>query len=269
MPKERKGTVICFANNKGGVGKTTSCASLGYLLTKRGNSVLFIDSDPQGNLSSRFGFSERKGNTLGSLIKNRRDEETENHPIEEYIYQCDEFPEISIIISDLRLDAEYVSLSADNINSTTIFRDIVNEIRWLGKFDYILIDTRPALANEVASAFMAANYILIPIEAGQDSIIGANNMVAFAAKCRKLNPGLSVLGVFFNRVSNRTKAFQSMLPMVKGNWESILFDTVIPQNQDAVNAENDTSPLPHKFPSSKAAKAYKQLLDEVVKRIGD
>ena len=268
MPN-KKGTVICFANNKGGVGKTTSCASLGYLLTRKGHSVLFIDSDPQGNLSSRFGFDNRQGNTLGSLIKNRRNEEGKNQPLDDYIYQCEGFPEISIIISDLRLDAEYVSLSADNINSTTIFRDIVNEIRGLDRFDYILIDTRPALANEVASAFIAADHILIPIEAGQDSIVGANNMVAFAAKCRKLNPGLNVLGVFFNRISNRTKAFQEMLPMVKGNWESILFETVIPQNQDAVNAENFAMPLPHKFPNSKAAKAYKQLLDEVVSRIGD
>lgn len=264
---EKNGTVICFANNKGGVGKTTSCAALGYLLTKRGYSVLLIDADPQGNLSTRFGFDNRNDMNLGSLIKNRRDDETENIMIESYIHHCEGFKNIDIVISDLRLDGEYVSLSADNINSTTIFRDIVYDVRMLDVYDFILIDTRPALTNEVASTFMAADWVMIPIEAGQDSIVGANNMMAFMAKCRKLNSGLKTLGVFFNRVSNRTKAFNEMLPMVKGGWSSALFETVIPQNQSVVNAENEALPLPYKFPSSKAAKAYEKLLDEVVKRL--
>ena len=109
--------------------------------------------------------------------------------------------------------------------------------------------------------------MIIPIEAAYDSVIGANSMVAFMTKSRALNEGLKLLGVFFNKVVDRTTSFHELLPMVKGHWDEALFDTKIPRAQDVVNAENAGAPVTYKYPRCKASKAYSKLIDEVVNRL--
>lgn len=265
---KHKGIAISIANNKGGVGKTTSAAAFADLLSKRGKKVLLIDADPQGNLSGRFGFStsDPKPNYLGALIDDRMSND-DHKPLEDYIQHLDEFPRIDIIISDLRLDGTYNQLSSDSINSAIMFKGIIHEARAMDKYDYIIIDARPALNNEVGSAFIGSDYVIIPIEAAYDSVIGANSMVAFMTKSRALNENLKLLGVFFNKVVDRTTSFHELLPMVKGHWDSALFETKVPRAQDVVNAENAGMPVTFKYPSCKASKAYSKLIDEVVKRL--
>lgn len=144
---KHKGIAICVANNKGGVGKTTSTAAFADLLSKRGKRVLVIDADPQGNLSGRFGYSadspeQAIPNYLGSLIEDRF-RGTEHQPLGYFISHLDEFPRIDIIYSDIRLDGVYTLLTTDSIASATMFRKLLTEIRSLDKYDYILIDARP------------------------------------------------------------------------------------------------------------------------------
>ena len=231
---KHKGIAICIANNKGGVGKTTSTAAFADLLSKRGKHVLVIDADPQGNLSGRFGYSadspeQAIPNYLGSLIEDRF-RGTEHQPLGYFI-------------------------------------DHLDEIRSLDKYDYILIDARPAVNNEVSSIFIGSDYVIIPVEASWDSIVGANTIYQFMAKSRELNPALKLLGVFFTKVQDRTTSFHTLLPMVKGNWDKDLFQTKIPRNQDVVNAENEGYPVTYRKPACKASKAYVKLLDEMVERI--
>lgn len=266
---KHKAITISIANNKGGVGKTTTTAAFADLLSKRGKKVLLIDADPQGNLSGRFGYDtdEQLPNYLGALIEDRRAKGNEHKSLEEYIQHSGEYPRIDIIVSDLRLDEVYTSLNGNNLASTAIFSIIVEEARAMDKYDFILIDARPALNNEISSAFVGSNYVVIPIEAAGDSIIGANAMVGFMAQARAFNPKLELLGVFFNKVVDRTKSFHELEPMVKGGWGDKLFDTKIPRIQDVVNAENAGAPVTAKYPNCKASKAYSKLLDEVVSRI--
>lgn len=270
QPKH-KGITICIANNKGGVGKTTSAAAFADLLSRRGNRVLVIDADPQGNLSGRFGYSadspeQAIPNYLGSLIEDRF-RGIQHQPLGYFIHHLDEFPRIDIIYADIRLDGVYTMLSSDNIASATMFKKLFAEIRSMDFYDYIIIDARPAVNNEVSSIFIGCDYVLIPIEASWDSIVGANTIFQFIAKSRDLNPKLKLLGVFFTKVQDRTTSFHTLLPMVKGNWDKNLFQTKIPRNQDVVNAENDGYPVTYRKPACKASKAYIRLVDEVVTRI--
>lgn len=270
QPKH-KGIAICIANNKGGVGKTTSAAAFADLLARRGNRVLVIDADPQGNLSGRFGYSadspeQAIPNYLGSLIEDRF-RGIQHQPLGYFVHHLDEFPRIDIIYADIRLDGVYTMLASDNIASATMFKKLFAEIRSMDLYDYIIIDARPAVNNEVSSIFIGCDYVLIPIEASWDSIVGANTIFQFIAKSRDLNPKLKLLGVFFTKVQDRTTSFHTLLPMVKGNWDKDLFQTKIPRNQDVVNAENDGYPVTYRKPACKASKAYIRLVDEVVTRI--
>lgn len=266
---KHKGIVISIANNKGGVGKTTSTAAFADLLSKRGKKVLLIDGDPQGNLSGRFGFAsdDYRANYLGALIKDLRNENQEHQDIEHYINRLGEYPRIDIIISDLRLDEVYSSLGSNALASTALFSKIIHAVRDLDRYDYILIDARPALNNEISSAFVASDYVIIPIEAASDSVIGANAMIGFMNQARDFNPKLELLGVFFNKVADRTKSFHELLPLVTDGFSQKLFETKVPRAQDVVNAENFGAPVTAKYPECKASKAYSKLIDEVVNRI--
>ena len=272
LQPKHKGIVISIANNKGGVGKTTSAAAFADLLSKRGFTVLVIDADQQGNLSGRFGYDfsspdQLRPNYLGNLIKDRLSDNVIHQPLPYFIEHLAEFPRIDIICSDIRLDDIYAEMNAKGPAGYTVFRKIINEVRHIDKYDYIIVDSRPAINTEVSTLFLGTDYVLIPIEPAFDSVLGANSMVRFVSKNRELNPGLKILGVFMTKVKDRTISFHSLLPMVQEGWDKDLFQTKIPYNQDVVNAENDGAPVTYRKPVCKASKAYQKLLDEVVTKI--
>lgn len=261
-----KGTAILVMNNKGGVGKTTCVAALADLLAKRGKRVLVIDTDPQGNLSALFGIDDAPPNYLGALIEERLSERNDD-TISYFIHSLPDYERVDIIPADVRLDKSYVTLMSNGIASTFIFRNIVDEVRALDKYDYILFDGRPALSNEVSCLFVAGDYVLIPINSGVFSIYGAANMIGFMNKAQMVNKGIKLLGLFFNDVSERTQQFHEAYEEVKAGYGSNLLETKIPHNEDVKKTENIGGAVTSKRPSSKAARAYRKLLDEVVARI--
>lgn len=273
---DHKGTVITIATNKGGAGKTTSTAAIADVLSKRGNRVLVIDTDPQGNLSLCFGFDplNLSHNYIGLLILDRmgmvKNEKGDiiHKDIHEYINHAEGYPRIDVMTADLRLDGDFAFMNADNIKGTAIFRVIIQELKRLNTYDYILVDTRPSLNNEVAAIFLASDYILIPVVPAKASLYGANATIQFLASCRTANPSLKLLGVFLTQIVGRTKSFQAVAPLVKGSWEDQVFKTDIPRAQDAINAENESRPVTTLFANTKLAKKYEQLVEEMVERIG-
>ncbi len=275
--KKHKGIVISVSNNKGGVGKTTTVAALADLLSKKGKTVLVIDADPQGNLSNTFSYmghgqNQILDNYIGSLLKDRIRAVQEDNPdrcikLDYYILNSEDFPRIDLLCSDIRLDGIYAELNAGGVRYSYIIADIIEEAKAMDKYDYILIDNRPAMNNEVAMFLLGTDYVIIPVEPAKHAILGANAMARFVLTTAKQRPGLKILGAFMTKVVDRTKSFQEFLPMVQNGWDKMLFETRIPYNQDVINSENFSSPVTVCKPSCKASKAYAKLCDEVVKRI--
>lgn len=262
--------VITIATNKGGAGKTTSAAAIADILSRREKRVLLIDGDPQGNLSKRFGYPPNMlpENYLGALILDRmKKTDAAPHEIGYYINQCPGFPRIDIIVSDLRLDGDYSVMNAENVRGTIVFRKIINEVRTMDQYDYVIIDTRPSLANEVGAIFVASDYIMIPVEPTEDAIFGADATIQFAGACRDMNPKLSVLGIFMTKVYDRNKSFREAAPVIRESWEEDVFKTLIPRSQDADNAGNEGKPVTAMFSNKKLSKRYEQLVDEAIERI--
>lgn len=271
-----KGVTICLANNKGGIGKTTTTAAFADLLSKKGKRVLVIDADPQGNLSMVFKYmpqtpADLRDNYIGSLLRDRMDNvgsAEKARPITDFICKLGEFPRIDLICSDIRLDGVYAELNAGGMKYSFIIADIINEIKSLDVYDYILIDCRPAMNNEVSMFFAGTDNVIIPVEPALFSVIGANAMAKFVALNRRMNKNLKILGVFMTKVKDNTASFHGLQPMVKDGWDKVLFKTTIPYNQDAINSENAIAPVTYRKPACKASKAYAKLLEEVVERIG-
>lgn len=268
---EHKCRVITIATNKGGAGKTTSAAAIADILSRRGNIVLLIDGDPQGNLSKRFGYMpsavDLRENYLGELIRDRMGKTPSHREISYYINKCSGYPCIDIIISDLRLDGDYSIMNAENIKGTVVFRNIIREIREMDAYDYVIVDTRPSLANEVGAIFVASDYVMIPVEPTEDAILGADATIQFAGTCRDMNPDLQVLGIFMTKCYDRNRSFREAAPVIRESWEDDVFKTLIPRSQDADNAGNEGKPVTSMFSNKKLAKKYEQLVDEAVERI--
>ena len=264
-----KGTVISIVTNKGGVGKTTSAAAIGDILARRGYTVLLIDADPQGNLSKRFGYMPNgtAENYFGELIFDRMDRNRDHEDIGFYINHTEEHPRIDIIISDLRLDGAYGSMAGQGTLGTVVIKKIVAELKNLGKYDYILIDTRPSLNNEVAAVLIATDYILIPVEDSEDSLLGCDNTLAFAGSCREINPDLKTLGIFMTKAYDRNKSFREASTVVNESWKEHVFNTVIPRSQDAYNAGNAGKPVTTMYSNKRLSKKYEQLVEEALNRM--
>lgn len=267
-------TLAC-ATNKGGAGKTTTSAAFADILAKRGSRVLVIDTDPQGNLSSRFGYDPTNlyEDYLGKLLRDRLDIIIENgvpvhQPIERFIHESKGYPRVDIIFSDIRLDNDYKILSGStNGMGAFVFKTIVEEIRKLDRYDYVVFDTRPSLNNEVGSVFIATDYVIIPVPLAKDAVYGADATMRFIIGCKAANERLHLLGIFLTKVSQRTKTAHEVAPFVKQNWAKYLFKTEIPRSQDAVNAENKSEPVTSVFANKKLAKRYELLVDEALERI--
>lgn len=275
--KKHKGIVISVSNNKGGVGKTTTVAALADLLSKKGKNVLLIDADPQGNLSNTFNYmgegqNQILDNYLGNLLKDRMRAVQDDAPdkcvkLDYFILRSTEFPRIDLICSDIRLDGTYAELNAGGVRYAYIIADIIEEAKAMDKYDYILVDSRPAMNNEVAMFLLGTDYVIIPVEPAKHAILGANAMARFVLTTAKQRPGLKILGAFMTKVVDRTKSFHEFLPMVQNGWDKMLFETRIPYNQDVINSENLSAPVTYRKPACKASKAYIKLCDEVVARI--
>ena len=275
--KKHKGIVISVSNNKGGVGKTTTVAALADLLSKKGKNVLLIDADPQGNLSNTFNYmgegqNQILDNYLGNLLKDRMRAVQDDAPdkcvkLDYFILSSTEFPRIDLICSDIRLDGTYAELNAGGVRYAYIIADIIEEAKAMDKYDYILVDSRPAMNNEVAMFLLGTDYVIIPVEPAKHAILGANAMARFVLTTAKQRPSLKILGAFMTKVVDRTKSFHDFLPMVQNGWDKMLFETRIPYNQDVINSENLSAPVTYRKPACKASKAYIKLCDEVVARI--
>lgn len=257
---------IAFCSHKGGVGKTTSAAAFADLLGRRDYKVLLIDADPQGNLSKRFGYhpKEYRGAVqLSAAVLNILSDDPK--PLRDFVLATQN-KNVDIIPNDDRYTATTKTLLEAVMLGINAYKVLIQELD--GLYDYIIFDCRPAVDNEIAQIMRAVQYLMIPVNAADDSVDGVDTVLGYASKIRHANPDLCVVGIFFEAVNMRTAVAHDYVPQIRAKYAPLILETIVPHSEDAHKAESRHLPVTEAYPSGKATRAYSKLVEEVLSRIG-
>jgi chromosome partitioning protein len=256
-----KTQIICFANNKGGSGKSTTCANVGYGLTQLGKKVLLIDGDMQLNLSLSF-FSEdevlqfAQGNdNLYYAIKSQRD-------LRDYIVHTPYENLDMIPSSTLMSSIEYELFTKWQRES--ILKRCLTSIKESGEYDYILIDAPPTLGGWVMNILCAADKVVIPVEATPWGLFGLGNMFEFLEEVKQIAPALEVLGIVVTKVDTRKNYFKQTFESLRSLEDIKVFDTYIRVDSSVEWSQDNNMPIMAYRKSSRSAQEYMALTEEIV-----
>lgn len=259
-PKERStkmGRIIAIANQKGGVGKTTTAINLSASLASLGKKVLAIDMDPQGNMSSGLGVDKNEvEKTVYDLIIG-------NIGIEECI--CEEVIEnLDILPSNIDLSAAEIELIGVD-NKEYILRDEVNKVK--EKYDFIIIDCPPALSMLTINAMTTSDSVLVPIQCEYYALEGLSQLIhTIELVQERLNPELEIEGVVFTMYDARTNLSLQVVENVKDNLNQNIYKTIIPRNVRLAEAPSYGMPINLYDPKSKGTESYLLLAEEVINK---
>lgn len=249
--------VIAIANQKGGVGKTTTAINLSASLAEYGKSVLTIDMDPQGNTTSGVGVDK---NNLDFTI------------YEMIIGDCtlDECL-ITNVLDNLDLLPSNVNLSGAEIEligieeKEYILKEAINKIK--DNYDYIIIDCPPSLSMLTVNAMTTADTVLVPIQCEYYALEGLSQLLHTINLVRKrLNPYLEVEGVVFTMYDARTNLSLQVVENVKSNLKQSVYKTIIPRNVRLAEAPSHGLPINYYDTKSAGAEAYRLLAEEVINK---
>ena len=254
--------IIAIANQKGGVGKTTTTSNLGIGLAKQGKKVLLIDADAQGSLTASLGFTEpdKLEETLANVMANIIND-VEMAP--DYgILKHEEG--IDLMPGNIELSGLEVSLV--NVMSRELvmrsYIDLVND-----RYDYILIDCMPSLGMITINAFACADSILIPVQAAYLPVKGLEQLIKTIGKVkRQINPKLSIEGILLTMVDSRTNYAKDISTLLIDNYSSKvrIFENSIPISVRAAEISAEGISIYQHDPKGKVASAYQSLTEEVL-----
>lgn len=251
------GKIIAIANQKGGVGKTTTSINLSASLASKGKNILVIDADPQGNTTSGFGIEKNDlENTIYELILSECS-------IKECILN-DVIQGVSIIPSNVNLAAAEIELIGVERKEFILRR----EVEWVKEsYDYIIIDCPPSLNLLTLNAMTTADSVLVPIQCEYYALEGLSQLIHTINLVKeRLNPDLDMEGVVFTMYDSRTNLSTQVVENVKNHLNQRVFDTVIPRNIRLAEAPSYGMPINKYDPKSAGAEAYMQLADEIIGR---
>ena len=250
------GRIIAIANQKGGVGKTTTTINLAACLAEKGKKVLVIDTDPQGNSTSGFGIDKNfLDNTIYELILG-----------ECSIHDCiikEAIPNISVVPSNVNLAAAEIELIGVDRKEFIL----KNEIDWVkDSYDFIIIDCPPSLNLLTINAMTTANSVLVPIQCEYYALEGLSQLIHTVNLIKeRLNSDLYMEGVVFTMYDARTNLSMQVVENVKSNLQENVCKTLIPRNIRLAEAPSYGMPITMYDPKSAGAESYRQLADEIIK----
>lgn len=251
------GRIIAVANQKGGVGKTTTTINLSACLAKQGQKVLVIDVDPQGNTTSGLGID--KNNTENTVYELMLGEAS----IDDCIYKS-VMDDLDVIPSNVNLAGAEIDL-IDIDDREYILKKIVNSLK--EKYDFILLDCPPSLSMLTVNAMTAANTVLVPIQCEYYALEGLSQLIRTINLVKqKLNPELEIEGVVFTMYDARTNLSLQVVENVKANLKQTVYKTIIPRNIRLAEAPSHGLPINLYDPKSAGAESYRLLAEEVIHR---
>ena len=254
---------IAIANQKGGVGKTTTTANLGIGLARQGKSVLLIDCDAQGSLTESLGYSppESLSVTLSSLMGKVMADEPFNK-----LDGILQHPEgVSLLPSNIELSGMEVTL-VNTMSRELVLREYINEVK--SSYDYVLIDCTPSLGMLTINALAAADSVIIPVQAQYLPLKGLEQLIKTIGKVkRQINPNLQIEGILMTMVDTRTNFAKDIVALLRENYggKVRVFGSEIPLSIRAAEISAEGKSIYAHDPEGKGAAAYKNLTKEVLK----
>ena len=251
------GRIIAIANQKGGVGKSTTAINLSSCLGEMGQKVLTIDMDPQGNTTSGMGVDkDEQENTVYELLLGETN-------IEDCILKLD-FDGLSLIPSNVNLAGAEIELIGIE-EKEYILKNQVEKVK--NNYDYIIVDCPPSLNMLTINAMTTANTVLVPIQCEYYALEGLSQLMhTLELVQERLNPELEMEGVVFTMYDARTNLSLQVVENVKNNLNQTIYKTIIPRNVRLAEAPSHGLPINYYDSKSSGAESYKLLAEEVIHR---
>ncbi len=251
--------VIAFANQKGGVGKTTTAVNLGACLAMRGKKTLLIDLDPQANATSGLGGAKRKGGSVyGALLG--------DGTLRENVISTG-VPKLDMIPSELDLAGVEIEIARAE-HYLHCFKQALIPLRELNEYKYILVDCPPSLGILTSNALTAADGLIIPVQCEYLAMEGLSMITHLVRQLRAAgaNPGLVVQGIVMTMFDGRTKLSAQVVDEVKRHFGDAVYETVIPRSVRLSEAPSFGQPVTIYDPRGSGAHAYRSLAREFLRR---
>lgn len=257
---KNKTKVICFANNKGGSGKSTTCSNVGYGLSLMGKKVLMLDADMQANLSLAF-LPEERVLDMAESKKNLYYAVKAEEDLSDYC-EATEYEGVDLIpASPLMSSLEYELYPKKN--REYVLDACLKSVKHSEKYDYILIDAPPTLGGWTMNLLIASDYLVIPVEASPWGLFGLANMFEFYQKASEKNPCLSLMGIVVTKVDIRKNYYRQTMETLLELKDVHVFDTCIRMDSNIEWSQDNSKPVMAYKKSSRSAGEYMSLTEEV------
>jgi chromosome partitioning protein len=249
--------IIAVANQKGGVGKTTTTANLGASLTRRGQRVLLVDLDPQGNLTSAFGLDKTADQTVADALLDRK------VPLPIVGVENGGAGRLDLAPSTLALASAEAALM-NKLGREMRLRDQLSTVE--NDYTHVLIDTPPSLGLLTINALVAASRVIVPTEARFFSLQGLQMLEESIEEILYLNPRLKLLGIMLSKYDRRLREERQVAEYLKKRWGTVVFETAVGTNSKILEAGSAGSSVFRYSGAEKAAQVYLNLAEEVLRR---